>query len=97
MTSVLRKVVSEEPDVKSILGKVALGQAEAGFVYATDVRPVADRVRAIAIPARAQPLVRYEVAVVTSSEHRAAARVWVSRLTQARARRLLRAAGFGIR
>ena len=38
MTSVLTKVVSEEPDVKSIVGKIALGQADAGFVYTTDVR-----------------------------------------------------------
>jgi molybdate transport system substrate-binding protein len=97
MTSVLTKVVSEEPDVKSIVGKVALGQADAGFVYATDVRPVADRVRGIPIPAWAQPKVRYEVAVVAASPNRTAARAWVARLTQARARRMLRAAGFGIR
>jgi molybdate transport system substrate-binding protein len=97
MTSVLTKVVSEEPDVKSIVGKLALGQAEAGFVYTTDVRAASDRVRAIRIPPWAQPKVHYEVAVVRSSEHRAAARAWVARLSQGRARRLLRAAGFGIR
>jgi molybdate transport system substrate-binding protein len=34
---VLRKAVSLEPDVKGIVGKVALGEADAGFVYATDV------------------------------------------------------------
>jgi molybdate transport system substrate-binding protein len=97
MTSVLTKVVSEEPDVKSIVGKLALGQAEAGFVYTTDVRAASDRVRAIRIPPWAQPKVHYEVAVVRSSEHRAAARAWVARLSQGRARRLLRVHGFGIR
>ena len=35
---VLRKAVSQEPDVKGIVGKLALGEADAGFVYATDVR-----------------------------------------------------------
>jgi molybdate transport system substrate-binding protein len=97
MTSVLSKVVSEEPDVKSIVGKVALGEADAGFVYRTDVLPVRNRVSAIAIPAWAQPKVRYEIAVVSSSRHKAAARAWVRRiLTNRRARSLLRQAGFGL-
>jgi molybdate transport system substrate-binding protein len=97
MTAVLSKVVSEEPDVKSIVGKVALGEADAGFVYRTDVQPVKDRVRAIAIPARAQPKVRYEIAVVKSSRNKAGARAWVRMiLTSARARRLLEQAGFGL-
>jgi molybdate transport system substrate-binding protein len=98
LTSVLSKVVSEEPDVKSIVGKVALGEADAGFVYRTDVQPVRDRVRAIVIPAWAQPEVRYEIAVVGSGRNKAAARAWVRMiLTNARARRLLSQAGFGLR
>jgi molybdate transport system substrate-binding protein len=97
MSGVLTKVVSEEPDVKSIVGKIALGQADAGFVYSTDVRAASDRVRAIRIPPWAQPKVHYEVAVVRSSNHRAVARAWVARLAQGRARRMLRSAGFGIK
>ena len=77
LTSVLAKVVSQEPDVKGIVGKVALGQADAGFVYQTDVKPVADRVTSIRLPAWAQPKVRYEVAVVDASANKAAARAWV--------------------
>jgi molybdate transport system substrate-binding protein len=95
---VLEKVVSQEPDVKSIVGKLALGQADAGFVYRTDVLPVSSRVRAIAIPARAQPKVRYEIAVVSASRQKTAARAWVAKIaTDPRARRLLRQAGFGER
>jgi molybdate transport system substrate-binding protein len=98
MTSVLSKVVSEEPDVKSIVGKIALGEADAGFVYRTDVQPVRDQVRAILLPAWAQPKVRYELAVVSSSRNKAASRAWVRMiLTNARARRLLERAGFGPR
>jgi molybdate transport system substrate-binding protein len=98
LTGVLSNLVSEEPDVKSIVGKVALGEADAGFVYRTDVQPVRDRVRAILIPARGQPKVRYELAVVGSSRNKAAARAWVRMiLTNVRARRLLRQAGFGLR
>jgi molybdate transport system substrate-binding protein len=98
MTSVLSKVVSQEPDVKSIVGKLALGEADAGFVYATDVRPVKERVKAIKIPAWAQPKVRYEIAVVSRSGNKAAARAYVKRMDRnKRARTLLKHAGFGLR
>lgn len=98
LTSVLSKVVSQEPDVKGIVGKLALGQADAGFVYQTDVTPVAGRVVAIRLPTRAQPSVRYEIAVVAKSPNRAVARAWVKMITtDARARRLLTRAGFGTR
>jgi len=95
LLSVLAKVVSQEPDVKSIVAKLSLGEADAGFVYRTDVRASAGRLRAILIPARAQPNVRYEAAVVRSSNAKASARRWVARLRGARAQRVLRAAGFG--
>jgi molybdate transport system substrate-binding protein len=98
LTDVLSKVVSEEPDVKSIVGKLALGEADAGFVYRTDVRAAGGRLRAIRIPARGQPEVRYEIAVLRSSSHKAAARAWVRTLTTTpRPRLLLRRAGFIVR
>ena len=96
LSDALDKVVSQEPDVKSIVGKVALGEADAGFVYRTDVRAASDRLRAIAIPAWAQPAVRYEVVVVRASRHRAEARRFVAALATPRARRLLRQAGFTV-
>ena len=95
LTAVLTKVVSEEPDVKSIVGKLALGEADAGFVYRTDVRPVATRVRALALPDRAQPDIRYEVAVVKRSLERTAARRYADNLGRSKsARALLKQAGF---
>ena len=98
MTSVLSKVVSQEPDVKSIVGKVALGEADAGFVYRTDIQPVRNRVRAIKIPPWAQPKVRYEIAVVRRSSNKKAARAWIKMIDKSpKARRLLRQAGFGLK
>jgi molybdate transport system substrate-binding protein len=95
LSSVLVKVVSQESDVKGVVGKVALGQADGGFVYVTDVKPVAGQVVAIRIPAWAQPRVRYEVAVVSRSAHRAAARAWIKRVLAKQGQAALARSGFG--
>jgi molybdate transport system substrate-binding protein len=95
LSKVLAEVVSQEPDVKSVVGKVALGQADAGFVYVTDVRPAASDVKAIGLPARAQPRVQYEIAVVASSTRKAAARAWVKRVLGKAGQSALARAGFG--
>jgi molybdate transport system substrate-binding protein len=96
LTSVLGKVVSQESDVKSIVGKLALGEADAGFVYATDAKAVASRVTVVRLPRRSQPTVRYEVAVVEGSDQEAAAQSFVADLLESRGRRTLAAAGFGL-
>ncbi len=96
LTGALRNVVSQEPDVRGILSKVALGEADAGFVYVTDTRAVARKVRTIAIPARAQPVVRYEVAVIRASRHKTAARAFVRLLLGPDGRRVLARFGFGL-
>ena len=93
---VLKKTVSLEPDVKGIVGKVALGQADAGFVYRTDVAPVAERARAISIPARAQPTVVYELAIAAKPIDTEAAQDFVISVLGPDGRRLLRAARFGL-
>jgi molybdate transport system substrate-binding protein len=93
---VLKKVVSLEPDVKGIVGKVALGQADAGFVYRTDVATVANRVRTIAIPARAQPTVVYELAIAAEPRDLAAAQALVISVLSPAGRKALRAARFGL-
>jgi len=94
-TRALRNVVSEETDVKGVVAKVALGEVDAGFAYATDAR--ADRnVRAIAIPATSAADVRYAVAIVRDAEHPAAARRFVERLLGPDGRSALRRAGFAL-
>jgi molybdate transport system substrate-binding protein len=92
---VLRKAVSLEPDVKGIVGKVALGEADAGFAYRTDVRPVADRVRAIPLPRAAQPTVVYEAAIAARPQSLESAQALLIALLGPDGRRELRAAGFG--
>jgi len=87
-------VVSRETDVRSVLAKVALGQADAGFVYATDARTVAKKVNVIRIPASAQPDVTYAIAVVARSTHQSAARALVSKLRGKSGQALLARYGF---
>ena len=93
---VLRQAVSQEPDVKGIVGKLALGEADAGFVYATDVRVALSRLLAIPLPKQSQPTVRYEVAVVKGASNREAALELVADLLSTDGRRELRKAGFGV-
>jgi molybdate transport system substrate-binding protein len=93
---VARNVVSEETDVKGIVTKVALGEADAGFVYRTDAKPVASRTLVVALPAWAQPSIRYEIAVVKASSRPEAAKAFVKKVLSKRGRVLLKQAGFGL-
>jgi molybdate transport system substrate-binding protein len=87
---------SFEQDVRDVAGKVALGEADAGFVYATDARAAGDQVETIEIPAAAQPPIRYGIAVVEASEDPEAARAFVDRVLSDDGRAALEAAGFGV-
>ncbi len=94
LSSVLSKVVSQESDVKAVTGKVALGQADAGFVYVTDARAVSDQVTLIRIPAWAQPRVRYEIAVVSKSGNKTAAQAWIKGILSDKGQAAMKSYGF---
>jgi molybdate transport system substrate-binding protein len=94
LSAALENVVSNEDDVKGVAGKVALGEADAGFVYATDVTPVEGKVRVVELPDGSQPSIEYQVAVVASTDDEDAARAFVERLRSADGRSTLEAAGF---
>ncbi|HSX21462.1 MAG TPA: molybdate ABC transporter substrate-binding protein [Gaiellaceae bacterium] len=94
LDSVVGKAVSQETDVREVLAKVALGEADAGFVYTTDARTVKGKVATIGIRWSAQPIVAYGIAVVRTSTHLQAARQFVQYLLTKAAQKKLLAAGF---
>jgi molybdate transport system substrate-binding protein len=91
----LKNVVSNETDVRGVVSKVAAGEADAGFVYATDIAAARNRVTAIELPASAQTPIEYQIAVVAGSTRKQPARAFVDAVTGTGGQAALRMAGFG--
>jgi len=75
---VLANVVSEEENVKSVVAKVQLGEADAGMVYLSDLTPaVARRIRALPIPESSNVLATYPIAIMKGAKNAHAARAFM--------------------
>jgi molybdate transport system substrate-binding protein len=90
-----RNVVSQTTDVTQTIAEVALGQADAGFVYITDARAASGKIKVIALPPRAKPQAQDVIAVVRSGRDQAAAKAFVAKIMSPAGQAELRAAGFG--
>ncbi len=91
----MKNVVSQTTDVTQTVAEVATGQADAGFVYITDAKAAAGKIKVVSLPAQAKPGTEDVVAVVKRGEHQAAARAFVAGLLSPAGQAKLRAAGFG--
>ena len=87
-------VVSLESNVRAVLAKVQLGEADAGFVYETDARAASGRVRVIALPPCAEVRTTCAVAVLRAARARPEALAFLHSLLGPEARLLLRGLGF---
>ncbi|WP_232661750.1 molybdate ABC transporter substrate-binding protein [Pseudonocardia sp. TRM90224] len=94
-TGVTLTPVSEEPDVKSTLGKVASGDADAGLVYVTDVAAAKDTVQGVPFPDAAQATTNYPIAVVKNAPQAELAASFQQLVTGEDGKKVLGAAGFG--
>ena len=92
--AVTKNVVSQETDVREVLRKVALGEADAGFVYSTDAKTVPGQVKVIKVPAWAQPKVQYGICVVAKSGDKPDAQAFVKLVLSKAGQKKLLAYGF---
>ena len=91
---VLANVVSQEENVKSVVSKVQLGEADAGFVYRSDVTPaVARYVSQIEIPDEANVIASYPIAVLKDAKNPEAAQEFVALVRSAEGQRVLQQHG----
>lgn len=86
--------VSQEPNVRAVLSKVELGEADAGLVYQTDASSAEDKVDAIAIPDAQNAIADYPAATLKTSKNSRAAAAFVAWLSTPAAQQILREAGF---
>lgn len=85
---------SFEADVRSVLTKVSLGEADAGIVYVTDVAAGGANIQGVDIPEGQNVIARYPIAVVKDSGG-TSARAFRDFVLSPRGREVLTSFGFG--
>jgi molybdate transport system substrate-binding protein len=93
-TRVEAKVVSRELNVRQVLAKVTLGEADAGIVYRTDLGPNRDKVSVVTIPPELNIIAEYPIAIVRGALHPVLSQQWVSLILSERGQTILRDSGF---
>jgi molybdate transport system substrate-binding protein len=92
---VLSNVVSREADVRASVGRVALGDADATFGYASDYTPdIRDQVRVIQIPENLNIIATYPIATLKDAQSPELAQEWVDLVVSDVGRRVLGKWGF---
>lgn len=92
--NVQAKVVSYELNVRQVLAKVSLGEAQAGIVYRTDALTALDRVSIVPIDPQLNVVAKYPIAMVAGARHPTLAHAWLQWLRSEQALEALRRAGF---
>jgi molybdate transport system substrate-binding protein len=89
--------VSQQSNVGQVSSQVALGSADAGFVYYTDGPAVKDRTKMLSLPKWAQPPVRYQICTVKrAGVDTKGAKAFIDKVTGRAGRGALKAYGFGL-
>ena len=91
---VLMKVVSHELNVRQVLAKVVLGEADAGVVYRSDAATAGGKVAVVAIPSEMNVVAEYPIAALKGAPHPDLARRWIDLVKSPAGATALREAGF---
>ena len=86
--------VSQEDNVKAVVTKVSLGEADAGIVYVTDVTAGGDKVEGVDIPEDQNVVATYPIATVKASRAQDPAQAFVDLVLSAEGQRVLEEHGF---
>jgi molybdate transport system substrate-binding protein len=93
---VYANLASEEQNVRQVSAKVALGEADAGIVYTSDVTPdIAGQVRQFEIPDWANPLAKYPIALVANAPHKSGGQGFIQFVLSSQGQAILSQWGFG--
>jgi len=88
------KPVTLQPDVKSVLSQVELGNVDAGVVYVTDVMAAGSKVKGVMIPANVNASTTYPIAAISGSKEMSIAQAFVAYVLSPAGQSVLSAAGF---
>lgn len=94
-TGVTLTPVSEEPDVKSTLGKVTTGNADAALVYVTDVIDAGDTVQGVSFPEAQNAVNDYPIVALGKAPNAELAAKFVELVRGPDGKKVFEAAGFG--
>ena len=92
---VSQKVASRESNVRQVLAKVELGEADAAVVYVTDATPHR-RVRVISIPEALNPTANYQMGMLAESPSPVYAQRWLKFVSSHRGQTILEKHGFKV-
>ncbi len=87
-------VASRELNVRQVLAKVSLGEADAGIVYRSDLGVANDTVAVVTIPSELNVIAKYPIAIVKGGPSPQLSRDWVSLVVSAKGQGILKQSGF---
>jgi molybdate transport system substrate-binding protein len=92
---VLRNLASNEANVKQVVTKVELGEADVGIVYGSDVTPsVAPKLKTVAIPASINIIAEYPIALTKDASNPRAAQAFIDFVSSSTGQNILKKWGF---